>query len=214
MPARSQNVQLHYRTGQWLYQDTLGKDARILSTVEMFRPDPWGDTFFFVDMTYTPQGVNYAYWEITRNLKFWDAPFAAHFEYNGGLLGSVLFNHSWLAGMNYAIASKDGSKSFSLSAMYKYIQGLSSPSNFQVTAIWNMNLAGGKCTFSGFVDWWRQGDQYIFLSQPQFWVNLNAFEGIGDSFCLSVGTEVELNRNLFYEGFYVIPTLAVKWTFR
>ncbi|NLH23921.1 MAG: DUF5020 family protein [Bacteroidales bacterium] len=214
VPAISQNVQLHYRTGQWLYPDTLGKDARILTTVEMFRMDPWGDTFLFVDMTYTPQGVNYAYWEIARNLKFWDAPVAVHLEYNGGLLGSILFNHSWLAGVNYGIASKDGSKSFSISAMYKYIQGLSRPSNFQLTAIWNMDLAGGKCTFSGFVDWWRQGDKFILLSQPQFWVNLNAFEGISDSFCLSVGTEVELNSNLFYKGFYVIPTLAVKWTFR
>ncbi len=191
VPAISQNVQLHYRTGQWLYPDTLGKDARILTTVEM-----------------------YAYWEIARNLKFWDAPVAVHLEYNGGLLGSILFNHSWLAGVNYGIASKDGSKSFSVSAMYKYIQGLARPSNFQLTAIWNMELARGKCTFSGFVDWWRQGDTYILLSQPQFWVNLNAFEGISDSFCLSVGTEVELYNNLFHKGFYVIPSLAVKWTFR
>lgn len=214
LPATAQNVQLHYRTGQWLYPDTLGKEARILSTVEMFRADPWGDTFFFVDMTYTPQGVNYAYWEIARNLKFWDAPFAAHLEYNGGLRGSVLFNNAFLAGVNYSVAAPDNSKSFSLSAMYKYIQGLRRPSNFQLTAIWNMNLARGKCTFSGFIDWWKQGEHFVLLSQPQFWVNLNAFENINDSFRLSVGTEVELNSNLFYKGFYVIPTVAVKWTFR
>ena len=210
----AQNVQMHYRTGQWLYPDSLGKDARLLSTVEVFKVDPWGDTFFFVDMTYTPNGVNYAYWEIARNLKFWDAPFAAHLEYNGGLLGSVLFNNAYLAGVNYSTVAEDGLGSFSLSLMYKYIQGLAKPSNFQLTAVWNKDFAGGKCTFSGFVDWWRQGDTFIFLSQPQFWVNLNAFESISDSFRLSVGTEVELNSNLFCKGFYVIPTLAVKWTFK
>lgn len=158
--------------------------------------------------------MNYAYWEIARNLKFWDAPFAAHLEYNGGLLGSVLFNNAYLAGVNYSTVAEDGSGSFSLSVMYKYIQGLAKPSNFQLTAVWNKDFAGGKCTFSGFVDWWRQGDTFIFLSQPQFWVNLNAFESISDSFRLSVGTEVELNSNLFCKGFYVIPTLAVKWTFK
>lgn len=44
----------------------------LMSTVEMFKADPWGDTFFFVDMTYTKEGLNYAYWEIARNLKFWE----------------------------------------------------------------------------------------------------------------------------------------------
>lgn len=216
--AYAQNLQLHYKTAKWLYPKEWANDAMLMSTVEMFKADPWGDTFFFVDMTYTKEGLNYAYWEIARNLKFWEAPFAVHLEYNGGLQGPFLFNHAYLAGGTYAIHSKDFSKTFSVSLMYKYIQGIEKVSNYQVTAIWGINFAGGKCSFSGFIDWWRQENpafqsRFVLLSQPQFWLNLNAFDGINDKFKLSVGTEVEFSNNLTKAGFYVVPTLALKWTF-
>ncbi|MDD6952434.1 MAG: DUF5020 family protein, partial [Parabacteroides sp.] len=42
----------------------------------------------------------------------------------------------------------------------------------------------------------------------------NRFEKIDDKFKLSVGTEVELSHNFsFRNGFYAIPTLAIKWSF-
>ena len=110
--AYAQNLQLHYKTAKWLYPREWANDAMLMSTVEMFKADPWGDTFFFVDMTYTKEGLNYAYWEIARNLKFWEAPFAVHLEYNGGLQGPFLFNHAYLAGGTYALHSKDFSKTF------------------------------------------------------------------------------------------------------
>jgi len=212
--ATAQNLQLHYKTGQWLYPDSLGSDARILSTAEMFHVDAWGDTFFFIDMTYTPQGINYAYWEIARNLRFWDVPVALHLEYNGGLMGGILFNNAYMAGVSYAFASRDGTRNISVALMYKYIQGLPKPSNYQFTTVWGMDFAGGKCTFAGFLDFWRQSGTFVLLSQPQFWVNLNAFKGVDDDFGLSLGTEIELSNNLFYRGFYVVPTIAAKWTFR
>ena len=45
--ATAQNVQLHF---------DLGRNAAT-TTVEMFRPDKGGSTFFFVDMDYTPKVV-------------------------------------------------------------------------------------------------------------------------------------------------------------
>ena len=51
----AQNIQLHY---------DFGRNAAT-TTVEMFRPDGGGSTFFFVDMDYSPKVVG-AYWEISR----------------------------------------------------------------------------------------------------------------------------------------------------
>ena len=42
----------------------------VTSTVEMFRPDAGGSTYFFVDMDCAPKMVG-AYWEIARELCFW-----------------------------------------------------------------------------------------------------------------------------------------------
>ena len=54
----AQNVQLHY---------DLGKGRKYLtSTVEMFKPDKLGSTFFFIDMDYGSHdvdGVTLAYWK-------------------------------------------------------------------------------------------------------------------------------------------------------
>lgn len=93
---KAQNVQLHYDFGRAMY-NSLDTRPRLTTTVEMFKADKWGSTFFFVDMDYQRDGVSSAYWEISRELKFWEAPFAAHLEYNGGMF----INHSMLAGAAY-----------------------------------------------------------------------------------------------------------------
>lgn len=99
---------------------------------------------------------------------------------------------------------------------YKYSQKHPSPNNFQLTGTWYMNFCKDLLTFSGFADWWREETKYgktIFLSEPQFWVNLNRIKGVNKNFNLSVGSEVELSNNFGgRDGFYVIPTLALKWT--
>ena len=62
LPIMAQNVQLHYDFGRSLYND-LDKTAEsngraaLTTTVEMFRPDKFGSTFFFVDMDYN-KGVS------------------------------------------------------------------------------------------------------------------------------------------------------------
>ena len=58
--VEAQNIQLHY-------------DVRrncATSTVEMFRADNYGSTFFFIDMDYSPK-VTGAYGEISREFCFW-----------------------------------------------------------------------------------------------------------------------------------------------
>lgn len=216
--GKAQNVQLHYDFGGALYDKDLDGRPVLTSTVEMFKPDKWGSTYFFVDMDYTSKGVASAYWEIARELRFWEPPFSAHIEYNGGLFTGGSINNAYLAGPTYTYNNKDFSKGFSLTAMYKYIQKHPSPNNFQLTGTWYIHFAkNGLCTFSGFADWWREKNAYgnfIFLSEPQFWVNLNKLKGVDDKFKLSVGSEVELSNNFGgRDGFYAIPTLAVKWSF-
>ena len=203
---KAQNIQLHYDFGRSLYDKDLKGRPVLTSTVEKFHPDKWGSTYFFVDMDYTSDGVAAAYWEI----------FSVHVEYNGGLAKGFSYNNAYLGGATYTYNNASFSRGFSLSVLYKYIQKHRSPHNFQLTGTWYMNFSRNLLTFSGFADWWREETAYgktIFLTEPQFWVNLNRIKGISDKFNLSVGSEVELSNNFGgRDGFYVIPTLALKWT--
>lgn len=215
--ARGQNIQLHY---------DLGRNS-VTSTVEMFRADKGGSTFFFVDFDYNPK-VTGAYFEISRELCFWQDTdlswLSAHLEYNGGLnteAGS--FNNAWLGGLTYSGHSEDWSKTWSLSAMYKAIPGTSDAlgrcqmHNFQITGVWNLDFFNHWLSFNGFFDFWRemrpwQGTEFIFMTEPQLWVNLRNIKGWEDV-NLSLGTEVELSANFVGKGFHAMPTLAAKWTF-
>lgn len=155
-----------------------------------------------------------AYWEISRELKFWKGPISAHLEYNGGL---PFVKNAYLAGPTYSYNNAQFTRGFTLSALYKYIQKANEPNNFQLTATWYLHFADGKCSFMGFADWWREpsavGD-FVFLSEPQFWVNLNRFKGVDEKFNLSLGSEVEVSYDFAgRDGLFVIPTLAMKWSF-
>ena len=213
----AQNVQLHY---------DFGRNA-VTTTVEMFRPDGGGSTFFFVDMDYTPK-VSEAYWEIAREFCFWQDSkvnwLSVHVEYNGGLntvAGS--FNNAILGGLTYSGHSKDWSKTWSLTASYKAIPGTiglngeRQVNNFQITGVWNLDFFDHWLSFNGFADFWRearpwQGTEYIFIAEPQLWVNLNKING-WDKINLSLGTEVELSSNFVQKGFSIMPTIAAKWIF-
>ncbi len=214
----AQNIQLHYDLGGSIYNKDLDGRPALTSTVEMFKPDKWGSTFFFIDMDYKSEGIVSGYWEIARELQFWKPPFSIHIEYNGGLTKSFPFQNAYLGGATYTYNSKDFTKGFAFMTLYKYIQKHNSPHNFQLTATWYLHIGkNGLCTFTGFADWWREESSvgnFIFMAEPQFWVNLNKIEGIDDNFNLSVGSEVELTHNFAErDGFYAIPTIAIKWTF-
>ena len=57
-----------------------------------------------------------------------------------------------------------------------------------------------------------QGTEFIFLAEPQLWVNLSKIPGMGNV-PLSVGGEVELSSNFVEKGFRVMPAIGAKWTF-
>lgn len=218
LTAVAQNVQLHYDFGRALYDENATR-PELTTTVEMFRPDKWGSTFFFVDMDYADNEVKSAYWEITRELKFWKAPVSLHVEYNGGL---NYIKDAYLAGATYGWNSKDFSKGWTFTPMYKYISDNEDPHNFQLTATWYLHMFDGKLSFTGFADFWREkhvdsagnSHDFVFLAEPQLWLNFNRFKWADKDFNLSVGTEVEVSNNFaLFDGFYVIPTLAVKWEF-
>lgn len=216
--AQAQNLQVHYDFGSGLYDKDLATRPLVTTTLEMFRPDKWGSTFFFVDMDHTSKGVASSYWEIARELKFWKGPLSVHVEYNGGNSNAFSYKNMYLAGGTYTYNNADFSKGFSLSAMYKYIQKADQPNNFQITGTWYAHFAKNKlCTFIGFADFWREKNpngNYIFLTEPQFWVNLNKIKGVNEKFKLSVGSELELSNNFAgRKGFYAIPTAALKWNF-
>ncbi|MDD4108725.1 MAG: DUF5020 family protein, partial [Prolixibacteraceae bacterium] len=144
--AKGQNLQLHYDMGE-------GR-GYFTSTVEMFRPDSFGSTFFFIDMDYNVgdiKGVSLAYFEIARAVKMFDSPLAFHGEYNGGIFQipagqAVQIEDAWLGGFEYSLSSADFSRGLTLQALYKYIRGKHDAA-FQLTAVWYCNLAGGKLSF-------------------------------------------------------------------
>ena len=140
----AQNVQLHYDFGE-------GRKF-FTSTVEMFKPDNFGSTFFFIDMDYSSEernvynGISLAYWEIARAFKWNETQkFQPRVEYNGGVLKLagddpfIPIENCFLAGVERTFASGDFSKIFTLQANYKYIDEKENAS-FQITAvdfIWN-----------------------------------------------------------------------------
>lgn len=215
--VNAQNIQMHYDFER----------ECVTTTVEMFRPDGAGSTYFFVDLDYTPK-VSGAYFEISRELCFWQDTdmrwLSAHVEYNGGLnTAAGSFNNAWLAGVTYSGHSADFSKTWSLTAAYKAIPGTiglngnKQPHNFQITGVWNLDFFNHWISFNGFFDVWKearpwQGTEFIFMSEPQLWVNLNKVKG-WEKINLSLGAEVELSANFVAKGFHTLPTLGAKWTF-
>lgn len=228
--AEGQNVQLLYDLGHTLYSDLTGR-PNVTTTVEMYKPDKWGSTFLFTDITYFTDGAAGAYWEISREFNVTkNKRWAAHIEYNGGATSlehtaiASRFQHALLLGGAWNWASADFSKTFSLQLLYKqYFKGMGRKgfAGVQGTAVWGLNFAKGLLTFSGFADLWYDPDvkgKLILLSQPQFWVNFNTLKGM-DGVNLSLGTEIEVSNNFIFndngenDKFFVIPSLAAKWTF-
>ncbi|MCF8308555.1 MAG: DUF5020 family protein, partial [Bacteroidales bacterium] len=176
LTGQSQNIQLHY---------DMGKDrGYTTTTVEMFKPDKWGTTFFFIDMDYgvteNLEGVNLAYFEFARTINLGkETPFGFHAEYDGGLFQvnkniTVNIENAWLAGVDYTTTAKDFSKGISLKALYKNIQGKHDMA-WQFTAVWYYHFFDKKATFMGFFDYWREdrdlnsdGDKarYVLLTEP------------------------------------------------
>jgi len=221
----AQNVQLHW---------DMGKSRKFLtSTVESFKTDKYGSTFYFIDIDYGKagetgvQGPQLAYFEIARGIKFWDNPFELHVEYNGGFgqyrtapsvnsYNPYRINDAWLFGGNYTWHSPNFSRVFTLQAMYKNIRNKNNMA-FQITEVWTIQMFKNKLTFDGFADFWREDNivsdynfqntkttKFVFLTEPQLWYNVTKQ--------FSVGSEVEISSSFAgHRGFMVNPTIACKW---
>jgi hypothetical protein len=226
MTLMAQNVQMHYDFGK-------GREY-ITTTLEMFKPDKWGNTFFFVDYDYnlsSKKQVGLSYMEIARCISFGkSSPLSAHVEYDGGLgafstntgYGAYTINNAFLVGLDYGWHDKTFTKFLNLKLLYKDIIGKTSAS-FQITGVWNLNFYKNKLTLSGFADFWKENNtnfydasanplatptntKYVFITEPQFWYNVTPH--------LSFGSEIEIASNFAtVNGLKVCPTLAAKWNF-
>jgi len=229
--AMSQNIQLHYDFGQTRKMYT--------STVEMFKPDKTGNTFFFIDFDYggndVKHGTSLSYFEIARCFQIKKSPFSWQAEYNGGLFQnykngtenpkqytSQPISNAWLTGIDYSWNAKDFSKGFSLKGLYKYITNTpdDSPNNFQVTAVWYINFANNKMRFCGFADFWKEthtvsNDGFNENFQTKKYIFLTEPQ-IWYNFTpkFAGGSEIEMSSNFGgHVGFMINPTVAVKYTF-
>ena len=219
MGVSAQNIQVHYDFGRNIYPDQEDGRQKVTVTLEQFKADQWGSWYYFVDVDMTNKFTEGAYTEISREFNIGKKGFAAHVEYDGGLNKSGSFQQAALFGGAYNGHNADFSKTWSVQLMYKRFfksyEYSSAYNSVQLTGVWGLNFANKKCTFSGFVDFWRGENangngQLVILSEPQFWYNIT------DHF--SVGSEVEISNNFIYntyddKSFFVNPTLAVKWNF-
>ena len=219
MGVSAQNIQVHYDFGRNIYPDQEDGRQKVTVTLEQFKADQWGSWYYFVDVDLTNKFTEGAYTEISREFNIGKKGFAAHVEYDGGLNKSGSFQQAALLGGAYNGHNADFSKTWSVQLMYKRFfksyDYTSAYNSVQLTGVWGLNFANKKCTFSGFVDFWRGENadgngQLVILSEPQFWYNVT------DHF--SVGSEVEISNNFIYntyddKSFFVNPTLAVKWNF-
>ena len=221
LSVNAQNIQLHYDFGRNIYPDEEDGRQKVTITVEQFKADKWGSWYYFVDLDLSRKFFKSAYTEISREFSFGSgSPFAAHVEYDGGLSEAAgSFQQAALLGAAYNGHSADFSKTWSVQLLYKrYFKSYDysrAYNSAQLTGVWGLNFAQNKCTFSGFIDFWRGEKanghgQLVILTEPQFWYNFTPH--------FSVGSEIEISNNFIYnlyddKTFFINPTLAVKWNF-
>ncbi|MBR6035229.1 MAG: DUF5020 family protein [Paludibacteraceae bacterium] len=234
------NLQLYYDFGSLGTACPNQRSNRITSTLELFYPDPWGNTFAFVDFDF---GVNtfdrhqspfMAYTEIARCLNFWQQTKAKdlsiQIEYNGGLAlymhpqgtKGVRIHHAALAGLNYCLHTADYKNIFNLELLYKYIadayngNGLDNKVPLQFTFVWGCEdfCTAPGLRFCGFLDIWGQnmadGQSFVLISEPQLWYNVGRWFKCPH---LHIGTEIEFSYNFSGSGFMCNPCLGIKWNF-
>ncbi len=232
------NVQLHYDLGKPINPDSEDGRQPITTTVEFFKADKLGSTFFFIDMDYrskksnsTTHGVVGAYWEVSRDFTFVklndNFSLTAHGEYDGGLNQAGPFQQAILVGPALQWHNADFRKTFSFQAMYKHMlkgnSGLKAHASFQTTAVWGLTFANDLCTFSGFADLWyaqtpknvyrgKAGkDQrgLVFLTEPQFWFNIVNRHKADNK--LSIGTEWEMSNNFIWYNYPAEKKRSFYW---
>ena len=219
-----------------------GKERKnVTTTLEMFKGDDWGSTFFFVDYDYTTKdqrdvnvfGTQSTYMEIERALNFWQesalGALSAHVEFQAGNFGGPSTSN-WLFGAEYFLHNDDFSNTFTLALLYKYYHNSnSSDIPVQFSGVWGMqNLFGVEgLRFSGFLDFWGENNSFYkgldANNVPQYkdtkfklLTEPQIWYCVGQFFnCpnFNLGGEVELSYNFRGEGFVCNPCIGAKWTF-
>ena len=233
------NVQLHRDFGRTLNSDQESERPKVTTTVEVLHPDRWGTTYFFVDMDYLSDGVSGVFMKFTRDFTLArlsaNSSLVTHWEYNGGMQSiksnfyGNRFQHSLVGGLGWMWHSNDYAKTYLVNLGYRQHfkdhthEGFA---GFHANQVWKIDFGHRRFTFNGFSEIWYNKTpmgKISFLTEPQFWLNLNTLKGM-DGVNLSLGTEVEISNNFIYanwlynpmlehQTFYVNPTLAMKWTF-
>ena len=210
--AYGQYLELNYDFGE----QTDGIKRHYYNTYfEFFKPDAYGSTFWFVDMSYDNPGnrsVSVAYWEIARYFRMpnWPTQGTLTLQYNDGVAPWGSLGQVWLAGVNYPFHI--GELDLPTDFLYRSMNGSKSP-DFQFTVAWYENYFNDKLTASGYLDIWSQDDaasadekNIVILTRPQFWYNLNPNWGIGG------GIEIS-NHFLPTTNWETMPQVGIKWTF-
>ena len=202
----AQNIQLHYDFGD-------GREF-FTTTIEMFKPDEYGSTFFFIDFDYNAQGnksISLAYFEIARYITIPGAAgLAGTIQYNDGTAPWGPLGHIVLGGLSYPIDL--GFVTLNTDILFRK-DHLAEGSDVQLTTVWFVPFFDGKLTFNGFLDlwtgeyWYTDGKELVLLTEPQLWYNIDNH--------LSVGGELEISNNFIplTDGIEINPTLALKWKF-
>jgi len=223
LALRAQNLQLHY---------DFGKDRRFYTaTLEMFKPDTLGSTFWFVDFDFNfpgnPRSMSAAYWEISRDFYIpWFRNNEAlkdlglHIEYNDGfasfadtvgIMGVASYNSIFLTGFSYPV--KIGRVVLTTQFLCRMPKGMDVP-DFQFTIVWFQVLFDKRILFTGFLDLWSQDKvmdpdrkELVFQTEPQLWYMITPKIGIGG--------EAEISKNFPAgpQAWQVTPTLAFRWEF-
>ena len=240
LPVRAgTNLQIYYDFGSVGTACANQRSPRLTATLELFYPDPWGNTFAFVDMDFSfhpndPNGTPFlAYTEVARCLNFWQKTAAKdlsiQIEYNGGLgFGKMPegtffgygIQHAGLLGLNYCLHTADYKNIFNLELLYKFIaDDMNRWKNnvpIQFTFVWGCDefCTAPGLRFSGFLDIWGQkmanGQSFVLLSEPQLWYNVGRWFKCP---YLNIGTEIEFSYNFTGQGFMCNPCLGIKWCF-
>lgn len=214
-------------TNLQLFWDFGDDRKHVTSTYEMFHNDSWGNTFFFIDVDYNFHntegkniGASGAYTEIARCLNFWKESklkdLSIQVEYDGGLgamFGGYTVNHAFLAGANYLIHSEDYRNTFNIEVLFKKFVALDQKLPMQFTGVWGLqDLFGARgLRFSGFIDFWWEGNKCIVFSEPQLWYAVGQFFKCPN---LNLGGEIEISKNFAgVDGWKCRPCLGMKWVF-
>ncbi|MBL7047699.1 MAG: DUF5020 family protein [Candidatus Marinimicrobia bacterium] len=207
----AQNFQLHY--------DFDSDRKYFTGTLEMFKPDDYGSTFWFVDFDLNDgvenQSAAMAYWEILRMFKIPGVKgLSAGLQYNDGLNTFGGFGNVWLVGAEYPIDLKF----ITLVTSLWYRDAEAQDVNFQGTIVWFKPFFNFKLIFTGFFDIWGQNNfdfdaqgtdaQWVILTEPQLWYSVTKN--------IAVGGEVEISKNFVFgagDELKIYPTVGFKWTF-